>query len=86
VRVTPIFASECRCSYVLNRGATITVRNVGKGPALNIAIARGGQELASRDALDLRLEDLSGTSWSNAVHVRPIEAGGQAVYNWAGVR
>jgi hypothetical protein len=61
-----------------------TVRNVGKGPALNIVIARGEEELASRDASEITFDQLARTSWSEPAHLQPIESGETTVYEWAG--
>jgi hypothetical protein len=65
-------------------GATITVRNVGKGPALNIAIARGEKKLAALDASEISFDRLAQTSWSNPAHLQPMESGETREYEWAG--
>lgn len=65
-------------------GATIKVQNVGKGPALNIIIARAEEELALHDAADTSFDRLARTSWSDAAHLQPIESGETTVYEWAG--
>lgn len=63
---------------------TTTVSNVGRGPALNIVVAHGDEELAAWDAADVSLERLSQTSWGNAGHLQPMEAGETRVYELAG--
>jgi hypothetical protein len=62
----------------------ITVRNVGKGPALNICMALADQNLASRDASEISFDELTQTSWSGSVHLAPLEAGEKGAYEWSG--
>ena len=64
-------------------GASITIHNVGQGPALNIAIARAGDELASLDAQQVGFDELARSSRMNGAHLQPLEAGAVAVYEWA---
>jgi len=66
-----------------SNGAT-TIRNAGKGPALNIIIARAEENLASYDAADITFGELGQTSWSNPAHLRPIEPGETVEYEWTG--
>jgi len=62
----------------------ITVRNVGKVPALNICMARAGQNLASLNASEVSFDQLTRTLWSDPVHLAPFEAGEKRIYEWPG--
>jgi hypothetical protein len=53
--------------------AGITVRNLGRGPALNILLATGPEELGRADAMTAKLAPHR-RSWANFKHLRPIEA------------
>ncbi len=66
------------------RNGSIVVQNVGTGPAINVAIARAGKELADRDALDVSFDELEGTSWSSGGHLQPIASGVTVAYKWLG--
>jgi hypothetical protein len=61
---------------------TIDVRNVGRGPAINIALAKGGEELAARDARSISFDELLRTSWSDHKHLQPMEPGEKRQYEW----
>jgi hypothetical protein len=63
-------------------GGRIAVHNVGTGPALNIAIARGNDVLADRDALSVSRQEMTETAWSDHQHLQPMEAGEKRRYQW----
>jgi hypothetical protein len=62
----------------------IAIRNIGNGPALNIAIRDALDNLASTDALEIDLSDSRYRSmWGAPRHLEPIEPGGKREYPWA---
>ena len=63
---------------------TLTIRNIGAGPAVNIALAGAKGKLASEDLRMMRLtrralaDDWESVQW----HLRPIPPGDQRRYHW----
>jgi hypothetical protein len=66
-------------------GPTV-IQNLGSGPALNVAIARAGTELADLDALEVSFDQLERTTWAAGGHLQPIEPGTTVTYDWRGGR
>jgi hypothetical protein len=63
---------------------TTTISNVGKGPALNIVIARADGGVTACDARDVSFAQLAQATWSDAMHLQPMESGETRVYEWSG--
>lgn len=59
----------------------IRIRNIGRGPALNIVIAAATGDLASEDISDIRLSRRRhGRQWDQYMHLQPIEPGTERCY------
>lgn len=59
----------------------VTIRNIGKGPALNIVFANASGELATVDAARIRLSRRKHRDcWSGYMHLQPIAAGAERRY------
>ena len=64
---------------------TVTVRNIGRGPAMNVVLARGRGELLTVDASSIDLGKRQyRDSWEGHVHLHAIESGRDRTYPYAG--
>jgi hypothetical protein len=62
---------------------TLSIQNIGKGPALNIVIANASGDLLKADALSLDpTHESYKDMWTRFYHLEPIEAGGDRCYKW----
>jgi hypothetical protein len=65
------------------KSGTLSIQNIGKGPALNIVIANASGDLLKEDALGLDLTKSSYKEmWDHVYHLEPIEAGADRCYKW----
>jgi hypothetical protein len=62
---------------------TVTVRNIGRGPAMNVVLARGQGELLTVDASRIALgRRRYRSSWEGHIHLHAIEAGRTRTYRY----
>ncbi len=51
---------------------SVTLKNVGKGPALNVVLAAAQQTFAQVDARTVELEELIGSDMPRLLHISPL--------------
>lgn len=64
---------------------TVTVRNIGRGPAMNVVLAHGRGELLTVDASSIDLGKRQyRQSWEAHIHLHAIEPGRDRTYPYVG--
>jgi hypothetical protein len=60
---------------------SLTIQNIGNGPAMNIVVADASEDLLEEDALSVDLsDDRYREMWSGFHHLEPIAAGAERSY------
>jgi hypothetical protein len=66
------------------RPTSMTLSNLGNGPALNVVVAAAGAELADLDAPAVQGAQLRATRWTDPAHLQPIAAHDTCTVRWGG--